>query len=286
MCVVLPWRRFLVLVGSCGALCCKSGPLRRLGRRGGLQTELTPPQREVGLTPLQVPARTRVGPKGTCAAESPGRIRFADASTAASGSIPSSIPRSDSTVYLHDILRLHKRGEVMLSTGSADSVAAPPTAVLLVSADAEDHAELPGIFRGSPWELQGAWTSRDGLKLIRRNRGQIPVVICAHSLPDGDWKLLLAEFDTMAVRPSLIVSSRLADDRLWVEVLHLGAFDLLLGAPFEPEEVLRVTESAWLAWNRAPRPTALPRIGPERARSLGAAAQGRPLRTAASDFST
>jgi hypothetical protein len=181
----------------------------------------------------------------------------------------------------------------MLSTGSADSVAAPPTAVLLVSADAEDHASLPGIFRGSPWELQGAWTSSDGLKLIRRNRGQIPVVICAHSLPDGDWKLLLAEFDTMAVRPSLIVSSRLADDRLWAEVLHLGAFDLLLGAPFEPEEVLRVTESAWLAWNRAPRPTpntaarsALPRIGPERARSLAAAAHGRPLRTATSDFST
>jgi hypothetical protein len=74
------------------------------------------------------------------------------------------------------------------------------------------------------------------------------VVICQHSLPDGDWKLMLAGLDRIDVRPSLIVSSRLADDRLWAEVLNLGAFDLLLGAPFEPEEVLRVTESA--CWER------------------------------------
>jgi len=31
------------------------------------------------------------------------------------------------------------------------------------------------------------------------------------------------------------------------EVLNLGAFDLLLGGPFDPEEVLRVVENAWWA---------------------------------------
>jgi len=41
-----------------------------------------------------------------------------------------------------------------------------------------------------------------------------------------------------------IVSSRLADERLWAEVLNLGAFDLLLGSPFVAEEVVRVTQCA------------------------------------------
>jgi response regulator RpfG family c-di-GMP phosphodiesterase len=74
-------------------------------------------------------------------------------------------------------------------------------------------------------------------------------VICDHCLPDGDWKSVLAELDSVPDHPSFIVSSRLADERLWAEVLNLGAFDLLLGSPFVPEEVLRVTQSASLACN-------------------------------------
>jgi hypothetical protein len=98
--------------------------------------------------------------------------------------------------------------------------------------------------------------------VIQRDQLEIPVVICQDSLPDGDWKLLLAGFDRVEARPSLIVSSRLADDRLWAEVLNLGAFDLLLGAPFEPEEVLRVTESACWARNKPARPRTVRRREP------------------------
>ena len=151
----------------------------------------------------------------------------------------------------------------MLSAYSAESVALTPSAVLLVSAHTGDHDALESIFRGSRWKLRGVCTASDGLKTIRRSPGEIPVVICQHSLPDGDWKFLLAGLNKAAGRPRLIVSSRLADDRLWAEVLNLGAFDLLLGAPFEPEEVLRVTGSAWSAWHSAARPSALPRICPE-----------------------
>ena len=156
----------------------------------------------------------------------------------------------------------------MLSTNSAESTAIPTDAILLVSAHTGDHDSLQSIFRGSRWKLQEAWTASDGLKTIRRQHGEIPVVICEDSLPDGDWKRLLTQMDKMAVQPSLIVCSRLADERLWAEVLNHGAFDLLLGAPFEPEEVLRVTESAWSAWCRTARSGALPRIGPGSARRL------------------
>jgi hypothetical protein len=50
--------------------------------------------------------------------------------------------------------------------------------------------------------------------------------------------------------PNLIVSSRLADDRLWAEVLNLGGYDVL-ARPFNRVEVIRVVQAAWRAWNRA-----------------------------------
>jgi DNA-binding NtrC family response regulator len=149
-----------------------------------------------------------------------------------------------------------------LSIYTSDSVTVPTSVVLLVSARTEDHDSLRGIFDGSRWELHGAWTANEGRKVIQRDHREIPVVICQHSLPDGDWKLMLAGLDRIDVRPSLIVSSRLADDRLWAEVLNLGAFDLLLGAPFEPEEVLRVTESACWERNKPARRRAVRRRGP------------------------
>jgi hypothetical protein len=45
------------------------------------------------------------------------------------------------------------------------------------------------------------------------------------------------------------VSSRLADESLWAEVLNLGGYDLLQ-TPFEPSELFRVLHLAWLSWER------------------------------------
>ena len=42
----------------------------------------------------------------------------------------------------------------------------------------------------------------------------------------------------------MIVTSRLADDRLWAEVLNLGGYDVL-AKPFDASEVARVVGTAW-----------------------------------------
>jgi FixJ family two-component response regulator len=47
--------------------------------------------------------------------------------------------------------------------------------------------------------------------------------------------------------PSLIVVSKLADDRLWAEALNLGAWDVL-AKPFNHIEVIRSVKSAWQHW--------------------------------------
>jgi len=126
--------------------------------------------------------------------------------------------------------------------------------VLFIGSSTHEHEALRQILTDSPWKLQGAFTAGDGLGLLRTARRDIFVVICEHRLPDGDWKDVLAALDEMPQRPALIVTSRLADERLWAEVISLGAFDLLLGSPFRPEEVLRATDSAWRASRSAGTP--------------------------------
>jgi hypothetical protein len=74
-----------------------------------------------------------------------------------------------------------------------------------------------------------------------------PVVLCANQLPDGDWKALLRLADGLAHPPNLIVFTRLADDRLWAEVLNLGGFDVL-EFPVNRVELFRAMSGAWRNW--------------------------------------
>jgi DNA-binding response OmpR family regulator len=75
---------------------------------------------------------------------------------------------------------------------------------------------------------------------------QFPLVLCDDALPWRD--LLEGPIRALPVPPLLVVSSRLADDRLWAEALNLGAYDVL-AKPFDKAEVIRVIESAWLHWH-------------------------------------
>jgi FixJ family two-component response regulator len=47
--------------------------------------------------------------------------------------------------------------------------------------------------------------------------------------------------------PLLIVTSRLADARLWAEALNLGAYDVL-AKPFDATQVIRIVGLAWQHW--------------------------------------
>ena len=52
----------------------------------------------------------------------------------------------------------------------------------------------------------------------------------------------------MPLPPKLIVTCRLADERLWAEVLNLGGFDVL-AQPFYAREVVRSVNSACSHWD-------------------------------------
>ncbi len=127
--------------------------------------------------------------------------------------------------------------------------------VILISSLPDDHVLLRHIFDHSNWVLHTAPTCREALAYACAH--DIPVVICERDLPDGDWKLVLSEIESLPLRPNLIVTSRLADEGLWAEVLNLGGYDVL-AQPFDSEEVYRVVFLAWQeqkrrAWASAER---------------------------------
>jgi DNA-binding response OmpR family regulator len=53
----------------------------------------------------------------------------------------------------------------------------------------------------------------------------------------------------MKCPPLLVVTSRVADDRLWSEVLNLGGYDVL-AKPLNTKEVFHVAGLAWMSWKQ------------------------------------
>jgi len=92
-----------------------------------------------------------------------------------------------------------------------------PVSVLSASRLEEDHASLRGILTRSRWELFETGTGQKALGLIRRRSDSM--VICERTLPDADWTTLLGATVDMPQRPQFIVTSRVADHRLWADVL-------------------------------------------------------------------
>lgn len=117
--------------------------------------------------------------------------------------------------------------------------------VLSVSPLAEDYVSLQAVFNRSKWHLHKSETLALALPVIRRC--DIGVVICERDLSPGTWIDMLEALNLLHAAPPLIVTSRLADDRLWVEALNLGAYDVL-AKPFERDEVVRSVSLAWSHW--------------------------------------
>ena len=70
----------------------------------------------------------------------------------------------------------------------------------------------------------------------RLRRDLVSAVLCEQALPDGTWRDILEFISHTNEQPPLIVTSMLADDHLWAEVLNLGGYDVLV-KPFHEQEV-------------------------------------------------
>lgn len=140
--------------------------------------------------------------------------------------------------------------------------------VLAVSLGKSETSALSHILAHSAWTLLTAHDVGSARRLLAQHH--VHVVLCDPKLPDGTWKDLLATLEQTPEPPQLIVTAHQADDRLWAEVLNLGAWDVLV-KPFHAKEVYRTVHLAWRHWTDTRR---LPR-------RIGVSAEGEEIPVAA-----
>jgi DNA-binding response OmpR family regulator len=116
--------------------------------------------------------------------------------------------------------------------------------VLSVSPNDEDCASLERIFN-SGWTVIASSTVASALSALREI--PVPIVICDCDSSLGSWSGMLDQISPLPDPPLFIVTSRLADERLWAEALNLGAWDVL-AKPFDADEVTRVAGIARQHW--------------------------------------
>jgi DNA-binding NtrC family response regulator len=109
----------------------------------------------------------------------------------------------------------------------------------------EDQTSLSEIFRHSNWNLHFV----EGLSHARGVLDELApgVVISDCRLHDGSWQDVLCELQRRELAPPLIVASRLVDEGLWGEVVHLGGYDVL-ATPFQPQDLVLSVSLAWRHW--------------------------------------
>ena len=74
------------------------------------------------------------------------------------------------------------------------------------------------------------------------------MVICERDLMPGTWIDLMKHLQSMPHPPYLIVTSKFADEHVWVEALNLGAWDVL-AKPFNRSDVNRTVKLVWDLWH-------------------------------------
>ena len=116
--------------------------------------------------------------------------------------------------------------------------------VLSVSPNDEDCLALERIFK-SDWTVVAGSSIASILSVLREI--PIPIVICDCDVSFGSWSEMLERISLLPDPPLFIVTSRLADERLWAEALNLGAWDVL-AKPFEADEVIRIVSIAGQHW--------------------------------------
>ena|SRR5579884_2215207 len=100
---------------------------------------------------------------------------------------------------------------------------------------------LQQIAEQAGWRLEVCRTWKGALDAAER-LGATVVIYDRDANPDG-WQKALRRTLHLSARPSFLLVSRFADERMWAELLDNGGYDLLT-APLEAHEVVRTVDAA------------------------------------------
>jgi DNA-binding NtrC family response regulator len=113
--------------------------------------------------------------------------------------------------------------------------------VLLVGEYENDRALVRDVSSKLGWRLFETRGARRALAWLKRNAVQ--VVMAEGRTAGSDWQKLLDDLRDLPDPPQLVVTSRIADDHLWSEVLNRGGYDVL-PRPLDRDELERVVDGA------------------------------------------
>jgi DNA-binding NtrC family response regulator len=134
----------------------------------------------------------------------------------------------------------------MSMTGPAACARKRRLEVLSINSDKKDCAALRSIMGHTTWIFHCVPDLSRAIQFLGKNL--VPVIVCSEELPGGDtWKDVLAAVRRFPNPPDVLVYTAQADDRLWMEVLSSGGYDLLQ-VPFDRDEVLRLINLAARKW--------------------------------------
>jgi DNA-binding response OmpR family regulator len=122
-----------------------------------------------------------------------------------------------------------------------------PVRVLAATPDDRHFRALESAIFGTGWSLFRSRNLVEGLSAVINH--EIEVIFTDCDLPDGSWLNMLESLRACRNAPRVIVFSPRADDRLWMNVLERGGYDLI-AIPFDRAEVVRTGHRAWLSWQK------------------------------------
>jgi DNA-binding response OmpR family regulator len=127
---------------------------------------------------------------------------------------------------------------------------AEPIYVLSISANDQDHASIVNVFGHSRWVIVPV--TNLGAAYAELGRHDISVAVCDCDSTPEHWTEILRSLQAMPQAPAVVLTSRIADERLWSQGLACGAWDVL-PKPFGAAEVVRSVRYAWEHWRNQHR---------------------------------
>lgn len=127
------------------------------------------------------------------------------------------------------------------------SFASTETPVRMMAATEDDgrYRSVEKAITGTGWTLYRTRNIADGLSTVINH--EINVILTDCVLPDGTWMEMIQAFHSCRNAPRVIVVSPCPDDRLWMDVLQDGGYDVL-ATPLDRKEVVRVAKMACMSW--------------------------------------
>ena len=112
---------------------------------------------------------------------------------------------------------------------------------LVLAGPKQTETRLREIVESAGWQLHHSPEWRLALDLAVRLGAT--VFMFDYDANPSEWEDALGRVLNWSHAPAFLMTSRLADDRLWAELLARGGYDLLL-TPFDDAEVQRTIRSA------------------------------------------